>query len=177
MPQSTPTSSNTSARKRLGRGLSSLLSTPVKVNVPDKTPAQSSVTTMDRPMKVQNGTGESGDATSEYQMIETAAIEPSQFQPRRMFDQSALEGLASSIREAGMMQPLVVRPGQREGMYELIAGERRWRAAQMLGLEQVPAIVRDVDGQTAAQWALIENLQREDLNAIERAEAFRRLAE
>lgn len=180
MPKSTPSSSPASgARKRLGRGLSSLLNTPVKVDMPDQAAHRSTAADVPRaapsstPSEVEHASDQNG---AQLQLVQTSRIEPNQFQPRRSFEQTALEGLAASIREAGMMQPIVVRPGQQEGWYELIAGERRWRAATMLGLSHIPAVVRDVDGQTAAQWALVENLQREDLNAVERAEAFRRLA-
>lgn len=96
-------------------------------------------------------------------------------QPRRRFDEAALEELAQSISEQGIIQPLVVRPTD-EG-FEIIAGERRWRAAQRAGLHQVPVVVQDVSSQRAFEMALVENLQREDLNAMERAEAYRRLLE
>jgi ParB family transcriptional regulator, chromosome partitioning protein len=94
-------------------------------------------------------------------------------QPRRRFEEAALEELAQSITEQGIIQPLVVRPVE-EG-FEIIAGERRWRAAQRAGLRQVPVVVQDVSSQRAFEMALVENLQREDLNAMERAEAYRRL--
>ena len=88
-------------------------------------------------------------------------------QPRNGMDDSSLNELAESIRENGIMQPLIVRP--REGGYELIAGERRWRAAQIAGLARVPIVIRDVDDRTALELALVENLQRENLNPIEEA--------
>lgn len=100
-------------------------------------------------------------------------LEPNRFQPRKVFDEAALVSLADSIRSAGVMQPIVVR--SIGGGYELIAGERRLRAAEIVGLERIPAIVQDVDDRTAAEWAIIENVQREDLNPIERAEAFQHL--
>jgi ParB family chromosome partitioning protein len=115
-------------------------------------------------------------AQSDFQSLPVDQIEPNRQQPRQHFDKAALGELAESIRRAGLMQPVVVRK-QGSGRYELIAGERRWRAAQLAGLTEIPAYLRDVDDQQAAEWALIENLQREDLNPIERAEAFRRLAE
>ena len=105
------------------------------------------------------------------------AIEPSPYQPRGEIEQSSLEGLAQSLRESGVIQPLLVRPAQAPGRYELIAGERRWRAAMLAGLEEVPAIVRRTDDEEAAQLALVENVQREDLNPIERSDALRRLSE
>ncbi|MBK7403129.1 MAG: ParB/RepB/Spo0J family partition protein [Phycisphaerales bacterium] len=103
-------------------------------------------------------------------------IQPSPFQPRRVFEESSLEQLASSIRRSGLMQPIIVRP-RADGSFELIAGERRWRAARMAGLGLVPAIVRDLDDEQAAEWGLVENIQRADLNAMERAHGLRALAE
>jgi ParB family transcriptional regulator, chromosome partitioning protein len=100
-------------------------------------------------------------------------IEPSGMQPRTRFNEAKLEELATSIRSNGVVQPLLVRrKGQR---YELIAGERRWRAAQLAGLTQVPVIVRDIPDDKMLELALIENIQREDLNAIEEAKAYRKL--
>ncbi len=102
-------------------------------------------------------------------------ISPSPFQPRRAFDETKLEELATSIRNQGIIQPLVVRPrGER---FELIAGERRWRAAMKAGLSRVPVVVREASDHDALQLALIENLQREDLNPIEEATGYRRLQE
>lgn len=103
-----------------------------------------------------------------------AAIVPGSQQPRKRFDEAALEGLAASIRASGVMQPIVVRPGA-AGTYELVAGERRWRAAALAGLERVPALVRRLDDATAAEWSLVENVQRADLGPMERAEALRNL--
>ncbi len=92
-------------------------------------------------------------------------------------DPAALEGLAQSIRQDGLMQPVVLRPLPGEAGYQLVAGERRWRAAELAGLDQLPAIIRELDDRQLAEWAVVENLQREDLDAIERAEAFRRLVD
>lgn len=111
----------------------------------------------------------------EVQWIEAARIRPGRYQPRRPVSEAELEELAQSIREHGVLQPILVRPV--DGGYELVAGERRWRAAQMAGLEKVPAIVREADDRTAAEWALIENLQRAELHFLEQAEGFRRLME
>lgn len=96
-------------------------------------------------------------------------------QPRQSFDQAELDGLIESIRRHGVLQPLVVRPVS--GGYQVVAGERRWRAAQAAGLESVPAIVRPLTDQEALELALVENLQREDLNPVERARAYRRLVD
>ncbi|HEY5898290.1 MAG TPA: ParB/RepB/Spo0J family partition protein [Burkholderiales bacterium] len=105
--------------------------------------------------------------------IETARIRPGRYQPRTRMDEQALAELAQSIRSQGLLQPLVVRPV--DSGYELIAGERRWRAAQMAGLAEVPAIVREVPDEAAMVMALIENIQREDLNPIEEAAGVQRL--
>jgi len=107
------------------------------------------------------------------QQIDIDLIEPSPYQPRTRFREEALEELARSIKASGIIQPLVVRPiGAR---FQLIAGERRWRAAQRAGLNKVPGIVRQVSDELALEMTLVENIQREDLNAIEAARAFERL--
>ncbi len=116
-------------------------------------------------------------------------LRPNPHQPRQQFDEAALHRLADSIRSDGLMQPIVVRPRPTQAdasthpaahtpdSFDIVAGERRWCAAQLAALEHVPAIVRDLDDRALAEWALIENLQREDLNPIERAQAFQHLAE
>ncbi len=101
-------------------------------------------------------------------------IQPGRYQPRRAFPESQLQELASSIRAQGVIQPVVVRPTA-EGRYELIAGERRWRASQLAGLSEIPAVVREVDEQSAMAVGLIENVQRADLNPLEEARALQRL--
>jgi ParB family chromosome partitioning protein len=105
--------------------------------------------------------------------VPVGEILPGAMQPRNGMDDDSLNELAESIRENGIMQPLVVRP--REGGYELIAGERRWRAAQMAGLARVPIVIRDVDDRTALELALVENLQRENLDPIEEAKGYAQL--
>ena len=100
-------------------------------------------------------------------------IRPNRSQPRKTFSDEKLEELAASIREKGIIQPLVVR--RKTDHYELIAGERRWRAAQKAGLREVPVVIQDVSDDTALEMALIENIQREDLNAVEEAEAYQAL--
>jgi ParB family chromosome partitioning protein len=102
-------------------------------------------------------------------------IRPNRYQPRQSMDDTALHELAESIREHGVLQPIVVR--RAEGGYELIAGERRYRAAQLAGLVRVPACLRDYSDEQALEVALVENLQREDINALEAARAYRRLSE
>jgi len=109
-------------------------------------------------------------------MLKLSEIEPNKDQPRKDFDQEALMELADSIRQHGVIQPLIVRPMEQTG-YQLVAGERRWRAARMAGLTEVPAIIKDISGSQAMEIALIENLQREDLNPIEEAEGYRALME
>ncbi len=102
-------------------------------------------------------------------------LQRGKYQPRENFDQEALEELANSIRVQGVIQPIVVRPIGKQGRYEIVAGERRWRAAQLAGLQDIPAVVREVDDQATMAMALIENLQRENLNPIEEATALQRL--
>jgi len=115
----------------------------------------------------------SGDA---LKTLKTDLLRPGKYQPRSFMDQSSLADLAASIKEQGVMQPILVRPvaGQR---YEIIAGERRWRAAQLAGLTEVPTLVRDVPDQAALAWALVENIQRENLNPLEEAQGISRLVE
>ncbi len=103
-------------------------------------------------------------------------IRPGKYQPRTKMDQEALAELAASIKTQGLMQPILVRPVERD-RYELIAGERRWRAAQMAGLDEVPALVREVPDEAALAMALIENIQRENLNAMEEAAGLQRLVQ
>ena len=114
------------------------------------------------------------DHDGELREVPIDLIQRGRYQPRRDMDPAALQELADSIRQQGVMQPVVVRPIA-EGRYELIAGERRWRATQMAGLDSIPAIIRDVPDEAAIAMALIENIQREDLNPIEEAVALQRL--
>ena len=107
------------------------------------------------------------------QKIKIIDIEPNKNQPRRNFDQEAIEELAESIKVYGVIQPIIVK--KREGYYEIIAGERRWRASKKAGLTEMPCIIRDDDERRTKEIALIENIQREDLNPIEKAKGFRQL--
>lgn len=107
--------------------------------------------------------------------LRVSQIEPNRSQPRKTFDEDALEELADSIRQYGLIQPIMVQ--KREGYYEIIAGERRWRACMKAGLKEVPVIIREYDDQKIMELSLIENLQREDLNPMEEARAYRRLME
>lgn len=105
--------------------------------------------------------------------LKTTEVEPNRNQPRKNFDEDLLEELAESIKQYGIIQPLVVK--KRKDYYEIVAGERRWRAAKMAGLKQVPVIIKDYSEQEIMEIALIENIQREDLNPIEEAKAYQRL--
>ena len=110
-----------------------------------------------------------------YQMVSTDLLRPNPSQPRKQFEQSALEELAESIKEKGVIQPLIVR--REDGGFEIVAGERRWRAAKIAKLEKLPVVIRTATDQDVAELTLIENIQREDLNPIEEAEAYEKLAE
>ncbi len=147
------------AKKRgLGRGLDALLS---NVSADNMQPA---------------GENQEAEASGD-QLLQELALEDLQrgrYQPRRDLEPQALEDLANSIKSQGVMQPIVVRPIE-DGRYEIIAGERRWRAAEMAGLSRIPAMVRDVPDEAAIAMALIENIQRENLNPIEEAIALHRL--
>jgi ParB family transcriptional regulator, chromosome partitioning protein len=112
----------------------------------------------------------------ELKQIPVEFLKPGKYQPRRDMDQDALEELAESIRQQGIMQPIVVRSTKKD-RYEIIAGERRWRAAQLASMDKVPVIIRDVADDAAVAMALIENIQRENLNAMEEATALQRLQE
>ena len=114
--------------------------------------------------------------SSNLNEIAVDQITPNPNQPRREFDEQAMQELANSIREIGIIQPVTLRQME-DGKYQIIAGERRWRAAQMAGLETIPAYIRTVKDETVMEMALVENIQREDLNAIEIALAYEHLAE
>ena len=154
------------ANKGLGKGLSSLLGDSAVVGSLTETAApQHSDPAGTAPVTMA---GES--------MVGIEQISPGPWQPRRSFDEGSLKDLAASIRQHGVVQPLLVRekPGH-DDAYELIAGERRWRAAQRAGLHELPVLIRDADDRMAAEIALIENIQRHDLNAIEEASGYSRL--
>lgn len=148
--------------RRLGRGLSSLINSPVIVETAPSPEAQSNT--------------EHTPTTAPAASIAVGAISVSPFQPRRIITEEALNHLAESIQRAGVMQPIIVRP-LGGGGFELVAGERRWRAAKKIGLTTIPAIVRELSDADAAEWALVENIQREDLNPMERAWALRQMQE
>jgi ParB family chromosome partitioning protein len=156
-------------RNALGRGLGALIREPEPKVQPEAVPQQPQVTTAGGAAVVPAREA----AHPGPQQIDIDLIEPSPYQPRTRFREEALDELARSIRASGIIQPLVVRPiGSR---FQLIAGERRWRAAQRAGLNKVSVIVREVPDALALEMTLVENIQREDLNAIEAARAFERL--
>lgn len=107
--------------------------------------------------------------------LPVSSIQPNRHQPRTVFDEAGLTSLVDSIRELGVLQPVLVRPGEREGDYELIAGERRWRAARRAGLTTIPAVVRPLEDMGSLEQAVVENLHRADLNPLEEAAAYQQL--
>ncbi|MCP8688322.1 ParB/RepB/Spo0J family partition protein [Marinobacterium sedimentorum] len=142
-------------KRGLGRGLDALLSTVEQVHEPV--------------------TRESVAPLDGYRLLSVDAIQRGRYQPRRDLEPGALEELADSIRAQGIMQPIVVRSVDGNDRFEIIAGERRWRAGQMAGLTEIPVLVREVSDESAIAMALIENIQRENLNPIEEAVALQRL--
>ena len=113
--------------------------------------------------------------TDTFKKLKVTEIEPNKEQARKVFDQEALEELAESIKKYGLIQPIVV--AKKDGYYSIIAGERRWRACKIAGIEEIPAIIREDDEKINSQISLIENLQREDLNAYEKAMGLKNLVE
>jgi len=159
------------ARRALGRGLGALLG-EVRREEPVATAAPADGADIsDAPGANPAALPREGLAS-----LPVAAIEPHPEQPRRHFDEAALEELAASIGARGVIQPVIVRP-LAGGRYQLVAGERRWRAAQKAQLHEIPALVRDLSERDVTALALIENIQREDLNPVEEARAYQRLAE
>ncbi len=147
-------------KKGLGKGLDSL--------IPDNKGSKSSVgSELQTNSEPENASGE--------QMMKINIVEPNREQPRKKFEEDALLELADSIKQFGILQPLLVR--KRKDYYEIIAGERRWRAAKMAGVKEVPVIIKDFSEQEVVEIGLIENIQRENLNPIEEAMAFKRLLE
>ena len=136
-----------SETKRLGRGLEALLGPVSREQV---------------------------EASGALRELPIGSVKPNPYQPRTSMDEGALDELVASIQASGLLQPVVVRP--RDGGYELIAGERRWRAVTRLGWTKIPAVVKDVDDQTLLTLALIENLQRDDLSPMDEAAGYQRLA-
>ena len=151
-------------KRGLGRGLSNLI--PTDDTTEDVSPKASKQTKAGAVTKTEV-------VKKVEQTLNINRIEPNKNQPRKEFNEDALQELADSIKQFGVIEPLVVV--KRKGYYELIAGERRWRAARLAGLKEVPVVIKDYDDQQIVEIALIENIQREDLNPIEEAHAYERL--
>jgi ParB family chromosome partitioning protein len=158
-------------KKGLGRGLDALLG-PVNTQPTETTEGNAAIASQPA------APGQASSPTAGLKTIPLDLLQPGTYQPRRDMHRETLEELAGSIKTQGVLAPISVRPVASGGgatRYEIIAGERRWRASQMAGLDEIPAIIRDVDDEGAAAIALIENLQREDLNPLEEAEGLKRL--
>jgi ParB family transcriptional regulator, chromosome partitioning protein len=153
------------AKPALGRGLGALLGDSPIAKPPVSAPNSTTIL----------GAASAADLRERVQRVALDRVHPCPFQPRKDFSPETLRELADSIKEQGIVQPLIVR--ERQGHLELIAGERRWRAAQLLGLKEVPVILREADDRAVLELALIENLQRENLNAIEEAQGYAQLIE
>ena len=147
-------------KRGLGKGLDSLIPTNVMMESEVK---HATVSTASSPEEEKDGT----------LMVKLSKVEPNREQPRKNFDEDSLQELAESLKQFGMLQPILVQ--NRGDYYEIIAGERRWRAAKIAGLKEVTAIVRELTDQEIVEISLIENIQREDLNPIEEAQAYKRL--
>lgn len=156
------------AKRALGRGMGAILGEEVVATATEKRKAKNAA------VRENNG-GEQGNVSRETSEIKLSLIEPNTGQPRKDFDEDSLAELAASIKEHGVIQPIIVKKTGKT--YRIIAGERRWRAARIAGLKEIPAIVREYDDKETAEIALIENIQREDLNSIEEAKAYRSLIE
>ena len=140
------------AQRGLGKGLDSLI-----------------------PASVAGSSGDKKEQKKTEMVVKIAKVEPNREQPRKNFDEDALQELADSIKQFGLLQPILVQ--ERKDYYEIIAGERRWRAAKIAGLKEIPVIIRNYSDQEIVEISLIENIQREDLNPIEEAQAYKRLLE
>lgn len=147
-------------KRGLGKGLDSLIPTNVMMESEVK---HATVSNASSPEEGKDGT----------LMVKLSKVEPNREQPRKNFDEDSLQELAESLKQFGMLQPILVQ--NRGDYYEIIAGERRWRAAKIAGLKEVPVIVRELTDQEIVEISLIENIQREDLNPIEEAQAYKRL--
>ncbi len=163
MPQNNPVD----RKKKLGKGLGALLGETRR----EEPLVRREITGASETVDKTDGYGDSTLAS-----LAISSIEPLPGQPRKRFDEEALGELAASIAARGVIQPIIVRP-KGKGRYQLVAGERRWRAAQKARLHEIPALVRDLDDREVTALALIENIQREDLNPVEEARAYHRLSE
>lgn len=158
-------------KKGLGRGLDALFESTVPVTPPEKT--GQSVNTADRGNNLENSNENTVDTNNSIFYIDINHIKPNAKQPRKYFDDEKIEELAESIKRYGVIQPIVLRKSQ--NYYEIVAGERRWRAARIAGLKEVPCIMRDFTDEENMLIAIIENMQREDLNPIEEANGIETL--
>jgi ParB family chromosome partitioning protein len=164
-------------KKALGKGLSALIPDSYKEHVAaaEKEISATTSTLTEEPLaSIQADVLPAKDAA--FQLIPVSMIEPNAEQPRKTFHEETTQELADSIREKGILQPVIVKR-KKDGAFEIVCGERRFRAAILCGLTEVPAIVKDIADEDLLEWALIENIQREDLNPIEEAEAYQRLVE
>ena len=164
-------------KKALGKGLSALIPDSYKEQMAAESkemPGATATLTAEPEAAVQAAVLPTKD--SAFQLIPVSQIAPNADQPRKTFNVETIEELANSIREKGVLQPIIVKK-KSDGAFELVCGERRFRAAMLCGLAEVPAIIKDIANDDFLEWALIENIQREDLNPIEEAEAYQRLVE
>lgn len=164
-------------KKALGRGLSALIPDSYKdqmVAERKETSAGTVTLTVEPEISVSSRVADA--KTPAFQLIPIARIATNADQPRKNFNVETIEELANSIREKGVLQPIIVKK-KPSGEFEIVCGERRFRAATLCGLTEVPAIIKDIAAEDFLEWALIENIQREDLNPIEEAEAYQRLVE
>ncbi len=164
-------------KKALGRGLSALIPDSYKDQMVAANKETSSATvTLTAEPEVFIPAASLEPTTPAFQLIPISRIATNADQPRKSFNSESIEELANSIREKGVLQPVIVKQ-KGSGEFELICGERRFRAAALCGLTEVPAIIKDIAAEDFLEWALIENIQREDLNPIEEAEAYQKLVE
>jgi len=167
-------------KKKLGKGLGALMGEVQREEPLVQAPSSgdAAYTEAVKPAGASSGAGATGapNGGSALQSIGITKIEPLPGNPRKRFDEDALDELAASIASRGVIQPIIVRP-KADGKFQLVAGERRWRAAQKAQLHEIPALVRDLSEREVMALALIENLQREDLNPVEEARAYQRLSE
>jgi ParB family chromosome partitioning protein len=169
----------TITQRGLGKGLSALISENY-TTAPVATAAKEPVKEKEAKSKAKpdSGIAVAEAAAGGVYTLPVSKLHPGKYQPRTQFSHEAIAELAESIRKNGIMQPIIVRvSGKIEGKYEIVAGERRWRASQEAGLEQVPVIIRDIPDKQALELALVENIQRQDLSPVEEANGYQRLIE
>lgn len=164
-------------KKALGKGLSALIPDSYKEHMAavDAEPSVATTTITTEPEAISKA-AVSPAKDSAFQLIPISRIAANADQPRKTFAQETIQELADSIKEKGVLQPIIVKK-KSDGNFEIVCGERRFRAATLCGLPEVPAIIKDIADEDFLEWALIENIQREDLNPIEEAEAYQRLVE